>query len=56
MRKRCAECDCGDGPCNWIAAGPMDPRYEPRIGPLEFWSAPIAAIIIVVLLAYWLKH
>ena len=21
---------------------PMDPRYEPRVGPLEFWSAPIA--------------
>lgn len=21
-RTRCAECDCGDGPCNWIAPAP----------------------------------
>jgi hypothetical protein len=34
---------------------PMDPRYEPRIGPLEFWSSPIAAIVVLALV-YWLMH
>jgi len=35
---------------------PPDPRYEPRIGPLEFWSAPIVALLVAVALAFWLKH
>jgi len=34
---------------------PMDPRYEPRVGPLEFWSAPILALVIV-LLGWFLAH
>lgn len=34
---------------------PMDPRYEPRVGPLEFWSAPIVALLIVAL-GFWLVH
>jgi len=33
----------------------MDKRYEPIVGPLEFWSAPIAAIVIVVV-GFWLIH
>jgi len=30
MEQRCAECDCGSGPCNWIAK-PIDP--DARVYP-----------------------
>ena len=33
----------------------LDKRYEPRVGPLEFWSAPIAALVIVAV-GFWWMH
>ena len=32
LRTRCAECDCGDGDCTWIASGPAE-EYEECICP-----------------------
>ena len=32
LRTRCAECDCGDGDCTWIASGPAE-GYEECICP-----------------------
>ena len=32
LRTRCAECDCGDGDCTWIASGPAE-EYEECIRP-----------------------